>query len=130
MNNQPLHLANTHSSSTQISSVGIFFPSCPNSFVNHKMKQCEWTTKIWYAHETTPSIHSASVTWMAFGHHLSLRGGRETDNWPGLRLGGPHLDVQTEHGVHITEHIIMEPIVKAGAPNACSLTRMHAVGGV
>ena len=34
------------------------------SFINRKMGQCEWMAWMWSAHETTPFIHSASMTWL------------------------------------------------------------------
>lgn len=39
-----------------------FLGGCPRSFVDCRMGRFEWMDWMWSAHETTPSIHNASVT--------------------------------------------------------------------
>ena len=41
-----------------------FFPGCLRSLVDSRMERCEWMDWMWFAHKTTPSIHSTSVTWL------------------------------------------------------------------
>ena len=72
MNNQPLHIVNISFSSTRISSIISFFPGCPSSFVDRRMGHYEWMAWMWSAHETTPSIHIASMTWLVSQSHQTF----------------------------------------------------------
>ena len=40
------------------------FSGCPRSFIDHRMGHYEWMACMWSDHETTPSIHNASVAWL------------------------------------------------------------------
>ena len=57
--------ANIDFSFVEISSVGGFWGGCLRSFADCRMGRREWMAWMWYAHETIPSVHSASVTWDA-----------------------------------------------------------------
>jgi hypothetical protein len=64
MNNQALHLVSIDFSSAENSSAISFFSGCSSSFVDRRMGCCEWMLWMWYAHDHTPSIHNASMTWI------------------------------------------------------------------
>ena len=40
-----------------------FFSECPTSFLNRRMGLSEWMAWMWFAHDHTSFIHSASITW-------------------------------------------------------------------
>jgi hypothetical protein len=51
-----------------------FFRGCTRSFsYRSSMGRCEWTAWMWFAHETTPAIHNALVTWSSVGGKLATR---------------------------------------------------------
>ena len=75
MNNQPLHLANIKFSSVE----SFFLLGRPNNVVDRRMGLREWMPWMWFAHNHTPSIRNALVTWinttsyLAFNPHYSSK---------------------------------------------------------